>query len=76
MPRYFFHIEQDDHIICDDRGLDLDNIEEIQEEVIEIFREIVIEFAIDGRVDHGSFVIEDSEGKRVLVFPFWRGLSG
>ena len=69
MPRYFFHIKDDDHLIRDEEGVDLDDLDAIKAEVIESSRAVVSEFALHGRFEDGVFVIEDGEGRRVLQFP-------
>ncbi len=70
MPRYFFHIKDHDHLIRDEEGVVLDDLDSIKAEVIESSREVISEFAVHGRFEDGIFVIEDGEGRRVLQFPF------
>ena len=55
MPRYFFHIKQDDRLFRDHEGIDLDNLDTGQ---------IIV------------FVIENSEGRRVLQFPLKAAVWG
>ncbi|HEY8247083.1 MAG TPA: hypothetical protein VIG38_07360 [Hyphomicrobium sp.] len=76
MPRYYFHIKHDDQLIRDDEGIVLDDIDAVKGEVVESSREIMGELALQGRFDDGVFVIEDSDGRRVLQFPLKGALWG
>jgi len=70
VPRYFFHIKEDDHLFRDEEGVVLDDLGAIEAELIESSREVVSEFALYERFQDGVFVIEDTQGRRVLQFPF------
>jgi hypothetical protein len=51
-------------------------IDAVKGEVVESSREIMGELALQGRFDDGVFVIEDSDGRRVLQFPLKGALWG
>ena len=74
MPRYFFHIKQDDRLFRDHEGIDLDNLDTGQ--IIEKSCEVVSEFAFREPSTDGIFVIENSEGRRVLLFPLKAAVWG
>jgi hypothetical protein len=70
VPRYFFHIKQDDQFIRDEEGVVLDDFDALRGVVIESSRETVSEYARRARFEDGIFVVEDSDGRRVLQFAF------
>lgn len=66
MPRYFFHIKQNDQFYRDDEGIVMDNLDAVTAHVIEWCRAVVDEMSPQWK--NGTFVIEDSEGRVVLEF--------
>ena len=70
MPRTFFHIKDHDHLIRDEVGVDVDDLDSIKADVLASSREVIREFSVHGRFEDGIFVIEDGEGRRVMQFPF------
>ena len=55
-------------------GVGLDDLDTAQ--IIERSREVISEFAFRGQSTDGIFVIENSEGRRVLQFPLKAAVWG
>ena len=68
MPRYFFHIVDDDGRVTDDEGLELPDLEAAMNECKEIAGELLIEtFNSDQEVDNRRIEVTDSEGQVLKV---------
>jgi len=66
MPRYFFHLRDDDQVYVDGEGMDLPDLHAALEEVFRAARELGLD--PPGR-DSQAFLVADSTGRTLLVVP-------
>jgi len=71
MPRYFFHIKDEQKTIRDTEGAEFQNMDAVREEATESAREMMSGDVRQGHRPNGrTFVITDGQGNVVLNFPF------
>ena len=76
MPRYFFHIKDDQTTIRDLEGAEFHNMDAVREEATESAREMMSENVREGHGPDGrAFVVTDEQGQVVLDFPFKLAIS-
>jgi len=71
MPRYFFHIREEEQVIVDDEGIDLPNLEAAREEAVAAARQLLSQSVLKGKACNGRvFEITNENGIVVLSVPF------
>jgi len=70
MPRYYFHVYDDDTAL-DDEGLDLPDLEAARREALAGARSLAAEQVIMGKLTlHHRIEVEDEARRPVLTLPF------
>ena len=70
MPRYFFHIYDDD-VLFDDEGMELAGVEAAREQALAGVRDMMCEQMRSGRLSLRHRVeVEDERGENVLTLSF------
>jgi hypothetical protein len=76
MPRYFFHIKDEQKTIRDLEGAEFHNMDAVREEATESAREMMSKNVREGHGPNGrAFVVMDEQGQVVLDFPFKLAIS-
>ena len=76
MPRYFFHIKDEQKTIRDVEGMELQDLDAVLEEARESARQIMSERVLEGHGPDGRvFVVTEEQGETVLTFPFRLAIS-
>ena len=71
MPRYFFHIRENDSFDEDIEGLDLPSVDDAHTEALKAAREMVAELVRHGEpIDGMTFEVVDETGSLVHRLPF------
>jgi len=76
MPRYYCHVEDEDHRIKDLEGMELNGLGAVREEALQSARQLMSEDILSGRrADGRRFVVTDEGGLIVAVIPFAEATS-
>ena len=70
MPRYFFHVKQGQLTVLDQKGLELDNIEEAAMEAARRGREIAAREGRNAADSPSGLIVIDEGWRTVLELPF------
>jgi hypothetical protein len=71
MPRYYFHVKDEQKTIRDEEGSEFQNLDAVREEAMESAREMMSGDVRQGHRPNGrTFVVMDEQGNVVLNFPF------
>jgi len=70
MPRFFFHIYDDD-VALDDEGLDLPDLDAVRKQALIGARSLICEEVTKGHINLGHRIeVEDEDRRPVLTLPF------
>jgi len=74
---YFFHIHTEADHIADLEGIELPDLDAVQEEAVRAARELMADHVLQGQApDQREFRVADAEGRMVLRFRFKDAISG
>ena len=71
MPRYYFHIRDDDELVPDSSGVELSDLKVAAKHCGKVVAEVLAEEAWQAELVAGrQFEIADEAGRTVLILPF------
>jgi hypothetical protein len=70
MPSYYFHIRENGELIKDPDGIELPDIDAVQDEVTNSIIAVLEDEQRDELLADREFQVEDQDGRTVLTVPF------